>query len=56
MISKEDRLANLAKAERLVAKVKFWFGSSEPIFDTSKFDVEYDDDKQYATLYRKESV
>jgi len=41
------------KKGELVAKVKFWFGKEEPIFDTSKYHVEYHEEGQYANLYKK---
>jgi len=37
----------------LVARVKFWFGKEEPIFDTSKYHAEYDEERQFAKLYKK---
>ena len=36
-----------------IAKVKFWFGCNEDIFNTDKYDVEYDESKIYAYLYAK---
>jgi hypothetical protein len=35
----------------IVAKVKFWFGVEVPIFDTTKYTVEYHD--QFAYIYKK---
>jgi hypothetical protein len=39
------------KSKELVAKVKFWFGESEPIFDTDKYIVEYEG--QFAYIFKK---
>jgi len=47
----QDRLKRLKRTEKLVAKVNFWFGKNEPIFDKSKYDVEYDG--EFATIYKK---
>jgi hypothetical protein len=37
----------------IVAKVKFWFGGNEPIFDIEQFVIEHDDDRRYAYVYKK---
>ena len=39
------------ESKELVAKVKFWFGAEEPIFDTTKYTVEYQD--SFAYIYKK---
>lgn len=36
-----------------VAKVKFWFGSKEPIFNTDKYVVEWDESHIYAHIYER---
>jgi hypothetical protein len=42
------------KNKELIAKVKFWFGNEQPIFDEDKFIVERSSDGLYAYIYKKE--
>jgi len=35
----------------LIAKIKFWFGKANPIFNTDKYIIEYNDD--FAYIYEK---
>jgi len=46
-------MITLCEHRKIVAKVKFWFGADEPIFDTTKYDIEFDNTKTYAYIYRK---
>jgi hypothetical protein len=40
-----------SRAKFITAKVKFWFGKDEPIFNTKDYVVEYDE--YYAYIYKK---
>lgn len=39
---------------KIVAKLKVWFGADEPIFDTKNYDVEYNEDKTFVYIYKKD--
>ena len=45
---------NKCKRGELVAKVKFWFGQNEPIFNKQKYIIENND--YYAYIYKKGNV
>jgi len=50
-IKAEDTSKNSKK--ELIAKVKFWFGADQPIFDLEKYQIEFDDTKTFAYIYEK---